>query len=260
MTLEELNSLHCNLFESLCELKRICEKHNLTYFLAYGTLLGAIRHQGFIPWDDGIDTAMPRPDFNKFCKIVKSEISSGYSVWFPGSHPEKSHYATPIARINHKNTDLDIFALDYMKPNISSFKMKYLQYLDLARLNKKEKDILYEHFKNQPLKKAVIRSGNIIRLFMDEEQVEKKMYKILVSPAPAKDFVTLGFLPDNFPAEYFRETTSAQFEGEPFAVPAEYDKLLSSIYGDYMKYPPKEKRYYMIDEPERQEILSKEKD
>ena len=62
------------LFEILKEIKVICEKHNLKYFLAYGTLLGAVRHQGFIPWDDDVDIVMYRDEYEKFLKIAKSEL------------------------------------------------------------------------------------------------------------------------------------------------------------------------------------------
>ena len=72
---EEKRDLQLAELTVLAELKRLCEKHGLRYFLVAGTLLGAVRHRGFIPWDDDIDVAMPRKDFNKLARIAKKELS-----------------------------------------------------------------------------------------------------------------------------------------------------------------------------------------
>lgn len=73
-----LKNLHSTLLEILDVVVDICQRHQLTYFLAYGSCLGAVRHQGFIPWDDDIDIGMPRQDYNQFVEICKSELPDGY--------------------------------------------------------------------------------------------------------------------------------------------------------------------------------------
>ena len=70
LTLDEIKSIEINILSYVASL---CEKHNLRYFLAYGTLIGAIRHKGFIPWDDDIDIAMPRDDYNRLLDIMRCE-------------------------------------------------------------------------------------------------------------------------------------------------------------------------------------------
>jgi len=78
---EILKNLHFTLIEILDEFVKICNENNLTYFLTAGTLLGAVRHKGFIPWDDDIDIAMPRSDYNKFLALHKNHINSKFYIY-----------------------------------------------------------------------------------------------------------------------------------------------------------------------------------
>ena len=71
---EQLRQLQLAEHKMLCDFAKICDKHNLTYFLDFGTLLGAVRHQGFIPWDDDVDVTMPLEDYKKFLKIAQEEL------------------------------------------------------------------------------------------------------------------------------------------------------------------------------------------
>jgi len=80
MDQDTLVKLHSVMLEILNEFVRICEENNLTYFLAYGTLLGAVRHEGFIPWDDDIDVAMPRNDYEKFINLCENNNDSNYYI------------------------------------------------------------------------------------------------------------------------------------------------------------------------------------
>lgn len=106
----------------------ICEKHDITYFLAYGTLLGAVRHKGFIPWDDDVDIAMPRDDYNRFKKVCKTELDEQYILQ---NHETEPSYWQGISQIKvrkdgtlfeepwvanldvHKGVFVDIFVLYY---------------------------------------------------------------------------------------------------------------------------------------------------
>jgi len=75
-----LKKLNETQIEILDEIDRICKKHHITYFISGGTLLGAVRHKGFIPWDDDIDVALPRKDYDKFGEICKTELSDKYEL------------------------------------------------------------------------------------------------------------------------------------------------------------------------------------
>ena len=87
---EQLSCLKKIELEMLQEVDRICQKHNLVYTLAYGSLLGAIRHKGFIPWDDDIDIWMPREDYNRFKEICKTELNEKY--FYQGNETDKEYF------------------------------------------------------------------------------------------------------------------------------------------------------------------------
>ena len=76
----ELRKLQLTILDLIKMFAEICEKHHLRYFMVGGTMLGAARHQGFIPWDDDVDMGMPRPDYEKFIKIVNDELPEGFNI------------------------------------------------------------------------------------------------------------------------------------------------------------------------------------
>jgi lipopolysaccharide cholinephosphotransferase len=130
----ELRKLQLTILDIIKLFARICEKHNLRYYMVGGTMLGAIRHKGFIPWDDDVDMGMPRPDYEKFLKIVKKELPEGYSFLNYKSNPKYNRYFSRIVNDNVEiynnsnsveiveNAWLDIFPYDGM-PN-SAFGQK----------------------------------------------------------------------------------------------------------------------------------------
>ena len=133
-TVEELQKIE---LEILKYIDKVCKENNLTYFLAYGTLIGAIRHKGFIPWDDDVDIQMPRDDYNKLCDILKEE-NGRYKLL---DHKEGLGYIYPFAKVIDSNTRLietgltetvnmgvyiDIFPIDGT-PNDFKKRKKYLK-------------------------------------------------------------------------------------------------------------------------------------
>ena len=104
----------------LSEVDRICNKYNLSYYAASGTMLGALRHKGYIPWDDDIDIAMKREDYDKFIKIAQSELPSNY--YLHSIYTNAEHDCFHAAIMNGKDlrhgfpyvAGIDIFVLDYV--------------------------------------------------------------------------------------------------------------------------------------------------
>ena len=134
----DINALHAKQYEILIEFDRICRKHGLTYFLAYGTLLGAVRHKGFIPWDDDIDTLMPYDDFKRLREIPSSEWK--HPFFLQNSESDKN-YPLCFSKVRNSNTtliteesahldinqgvDIDIYPLLYLADDPGERKKQY---------------------------------------------------------------------------------------------------------------------------------------
>lgn len=99
------NKIQNKLLNVAKEFKRVCEKNNLKYYMACGTLLGAVRHNGFIPWDDDMDFYMPREDYNKLIEIDRLGLSNGFSKQFIFKHWNKTkNYIWNFGKLEDKNT------------------------------------------------------------------------------------------------------------------------------------------------------------
>lgn len=258
MSESDLKRLHETEVEILDEVVRICEKYNLTYFFNGGTLLGAIRHKGFIPWDDDLDIGMPRKDYDKFIELCATELDSKYML---DNKDTNRKYYLNFAKIRKKNTIfeqdfqvnydgpkgiwLDIFPYDNAK-SVTSKKV-YIQ----SKLNKTIFSLL--HYKNKFFlnnKKLILKK--IIRVILKpisntcllnlQDKIlrwneKKEEYKFFVSLSTTYDYRT-----ELIEKDKYLPTIKMEFEGKMYNVPKEYDYILTKIYGDYMKLPPKEKR------------------
>lgn len=103
-----LDKIHRTEMDIMREIDRICRKHNLTYFLSCGTLLGAVRHKGFIPWDEDMDIMMPREDYEQFLKVAPDELPPQLML---DSYPQNPRYFNPFAKVRNRNTLFAIRAL-----------------------------------------------------------------------------------------------------------------------------------------------------
>ena len=101
MEQEILRKVQMTQLEIAKEIRRVCEENNIRYFLADGTFLGAVRHQGFIPWDDDMDLAMPRADYERFCRIAPEKLDPKYCLQTWYSDP---NYALPFGKVVKRNT------------------------------------------------------------------------------------------------------------------------------------------------------------
>lgn len=249
--------VHEHLLDLLSEVDETCRKNNLRYFLIGGTLLGAVRHGGFIPWDDDIDIAMPRDDFKKFISITQSNQRSIYYLDYKTNNRK---YWLPFAKIRMKNTAylessikrnlekdgfwVDIFPLDYTKNSKKSYlflKKKIIKFLSSILFNKNSKTIKDTYgFKRIlfVIIKMVPNSliFNIRDKIMQSENSDICSYYINYGSQYSVDKQTHD-INQIFP------TKKISFEGRWFQAPKNSDYILTNIYGkNYMKLPPREKR------------------
>ena len=240
------------------EIKRVCEENDIRYFMYRGTFLGAVRHQGFIPWDDDMDFAMLRQDYEKFCKIAPAKLKPEYFLQNWHTDP---NYALPFGKIRKRNTVyveaksavlqenglyVDIYPLDFAPENAEERKALAGKLLHLFRVKlmksgytpwmEEDRTIWKKRIGYLPYQAAV--------LLVSQEKLIRK-YEALVSAVPESDVLyeqsalSKGFYYDR---GLYEELQPYPYEDTQFLGPKEYDLVLSSLYGDYMQLPPEDKR------------------
>lgn len=243
----------------LLEIDRICKKHDIKYFLAGGTLLGAIRHHGFIPWDDDADVMMLREDYDKFQKVVQQELPENIFMQIPST--EKGNY-NPFTKLRINNT---MFATEFtgkfmdmhngiffdVLSHDKTAQHKWSQKLHLM-ITMLTRSIVYHKWGNTDLK-----SGGSHPLLC--KAVNKVKHLIPMPLALWAQNCSLTFFKNRkteylydgmgrnlkrgaFPAKWLDEAVYVDFEGYQFPVPKEYDKYLTYLYGDYMQMIPVSQR------------------
>lgn len=233
-------------------IRDICEKSNLNYFLMYGTLLGAIRHDGFIPWDDDLDLGMMRKDFNRFIEIFQNTEIDGYSLQ---SMKTDKHYRFHFIKIMKDNTlflegdhinrekmngiFVDIFPFDNV-PNskVLQFLHKNLGY-SLKRLVEFKHSVI-DLEKGGFLKRFSKKTTNIIVKMIPRPVLYYSSEMVFQFFKKETDYVSDFGDSYLFEAKPFREFTKHKFENEMFVVPKDYVAVLEALYGDYLKLPEKE--------------------
>ncbi|NEW60801.1 LicD family protein [Sulfurovum sp. bin170] len=233
------------MLEMLVEFDRICKKHNLQYWLDSGTLLGAVRHKGFIPWDDDIDLSMPLEDYSKFIQIAQDELPD--SIFFQttktdGSFPfdyiKLRSQKAEIVEFHEKDRDVayhqgvfvDIFPMLTI-PN-SEFHQQF--YMDIFKLIRSVSSVSLHtpEGKNRPLEREKL----IATLALMHQGWQKEDSKIIYG----------GEMPDVaawFDYQSIFPLKKMEFEGLEFSVPNDPDHYLGAIYSfDYMELPPLDKR------------------
>ena len=233
------------------EVKRICELHKIQYFMIGGTLLGAVRHKGFIPWDDDLDFGFVRSDYERFLEVCKTDLSDEYFLQTWDTDPE---YALPFAKIRLKGTHfvekntgkahlcedgifVDLFPFDKCKnPDKRQVKTAFYQRLLLM---KNGYDIAHD---GGMLKKAVYAGIKAVSLFFSRASIQRALQKSSMKDNGSDR----AYLCDHYERPIQSSLTESlipiPFEDDAFLSFSSYDEYLTVTYGDYMTPPPEDKR------------------
>lgn len=244
----------------LSQMERVCSKYDIKYFAYAGTMLGAVRHKGFIPWDDDIDVAMTRENFDKFLKVAPAEFNSPY--FFQTALTDRRYFFS-YARLRNSLTSglilkqatpdynngiyIDIFVLDGLTENDSKLQkqLKWKSFLTrLANAYRKE-NIQESSFFFRIIKYVLHYS---LCTLLPYEKFVELFNKNLSKYNESSDKLTILTHKYEFLKKYWCYKKDCEsivlmpFESLMIPVPKNYDAILTNMYGDYMEYPPIEKR------------------
>ncbi len=245
--------------EVLHDVDMLCKKYNIQYFADWGTLLGAVRHKGFIPWDDDMDITMKRKDYIRFCDIAQKELSEYYEIVNIHTDKEWPHMIGRIInkRIIDFNEDrinkfhgcpfvvgLDIFPIDYIAPtkeedelhcNIIKILAVTANELENCEDTEEEKkaaihsiedmcNVKFDNNRPYPIQLREL-AEKYCMIYTEEEATHIALMQDHAGPRPA----------DVYPKEYYESAIEVPFEYTTIPIPVGYDKILIQKYGeDYM--------------------------
>lgn len=250
-----LRQLQMVQLEMLVEVDRICKKFAIKYCIIAGTLLGAVRHGGYIPWDDDADIALLRPEYEKFRIACRKELDFG--KFYFQDHRNTKGYRWGYGKLRRKGTlflrenqehmpyeqgvFIDIFPLDgvpdnYFLRSLKNFECFCVRKLLWSKVGKKADKNLIKRFFYTMLDS--IPEGKIIQYYdnmiLKANKKQTKMVRILMFPTPNNEY--------GYYRRWYENTIDTVFEEEVFQGIKDYDSYLYFKYGDYMELPKEENR------------------
>lgn len=248
----ERKKLWAVILDLLLELDRVCKKNGLKYFFDGGSLIGAIRHKGFIPWDDDLDVCMPREDYEKFISL-SYDFNYPYFLQTPYTDSE---YFYGFAKIRNSNTTgivemfkfqqfnhgiwISVFPLDYWDKDaeneyeiIKSLNIENSTYMRMSNPFLDEKN----------LERVKRYSGrNPLETYEEIQRRAQQFNSIGATYVTAAVSSVLSYRKKLWFADDFSSAILADFEGYKVPIPIGYDRILKIVFGDYMQLPPIEER------------------
>lgn len=248
---EYIKKLHTEILCIMDEIHRICIENNITYYVSYGSLLGAIRHKGFIPWDDDLDITMPRDDFKKFLTIGLQKIASPFEIkWIDTD----KRYLRLFAKVCNRDTLFQEDGYDFISNGIfvDVFPLDYSTSYSKA-VERRRREIMFLHniiwhkirnhcsIKYWPsrLLGMILSNAAITRIIVRRSESFSKKGK-----SHYTNFCTpYGAKRETMPIEWFGEGKLSVFEDRQYMIPVHSELILQNIYGvNYMELPPENKR------------------
>lgn len=241
------------------EVRRVCQENGIRYFLCCGTLIGAIRHKGFIPWDDDLDFGMLREEYEKFCRVAPQALGEDY--YFQNWYTEPN-CALPFGKVMKRHTlyleskktgnlqengiYIDIFPFDYIPDDMNArmahtnrlmqlfrtklMKCGYRPWMECDKINWKKR-IGYLFYQGKAM-------------FADSGELTRRFDALAKAPGKTGVLTRQDGISNRefYNAEWFSEFIEVPFEDDQFVIPKAYDAILAAQYGDYMQPPPENER------------------
>lgn len=230
------------MLQILIYIDKLCKENNIQYWLSSGTCLGAVRHSGFIPWDDDVDIEMMREDFLKFQKCFTEN-----EKYLLQTHNNDRYYYSPFHKVREKNSAIydslykyrgvfvDVFCMEYVNLHVSqSFEIANRV---LNKLYNKSKTSIENRISFKYYSALFLFAKNVFFLLIKVARV----INIMLPNKQLRHTIGAGWPKNIRVKEEILPLTTIAFEGYEFPVPGNYDSYLSHMYGDYMSIPSEDK-------------------
>ena len=269
MDRKTLRKVQLSMLDILKEVDRVCQKHGINYWLTSGTLLGAIRHNGFIPWDDDLDIAMLRKDYDRFCEVAQKEFGDRF---FLQNWKTEKTYGLPFSKVRKNGTE-------YVEAGSQDTYTNHGLYIDVFCFenypeDKKRQNLIWHHM-NVTYRLILVKCGykpwvkgdctiwkkwiaylpfRLISLCKSLTVLKKEyMQAVEIANGENTPRVFNSDVPGSFKMPLdrkgFMQTELHPFEDCEFPIPVGYDVYLRTVYGDYMTPPPvgqRENRHQIV--------------